>query len=78
MPLRYILGPRFVLNPIRFFEGSFGGPTLYENASYVAPNEVGKQALTIRKTTQHQFFLLTCYCHVFWMYNNLHYKEYIP
>lgn len=26
------IGPRFVLTPIRIFEGSFGGPTLYENA----------------------------------------------
>jgi hypothetical protein len=35
-----ILGPRFVLNPIRMFEGSFGGPTLYQNPNYVSPNEV--------------------------------------
>ncbi|KAJ2708871.1 Ribosome biogenesis protein brx1, partial [Coemansia spiralis] len=34
------IGPRFVLNPIRIFEGSFGGPTLYENPRYVSPNAV--------------------------------------
>ncbi|CAH1773735.1 unnamed protein product, partial [Owenia fusiformis] len=33
------IGPRFVLNPIRIFEGSFGGPTLYQNPHYVSPNE---------------------------------------
>ncbi|CAN0410724.1 unnamed protein product, partial [Hapterophycus canaliculatus] len=34
------MGPRFVLNPIRVFAGSFGGPTLYQNAAYVSPNDV--------------------------------------
>jgi len=34
------LGPRFVLNLVRIFEGSFGGPTLYENPHYQSPNEV--------------------------------------
>lgn len=34
------MGPRFVLNPIRVFAGSFGGPTLYTNAAYVSPNDV--------------------------------------
>lgn len=29
-----------MLNPIRIFEGSFGGPTLYQNPQYVSPNEV--------------------------------------
>ncbi|XP_052090529.1 ribosome biogenesis protein BRX1 homolog [Mytilus californianus] len=33
------IGPRFVLNPIRMFSGSFGGPTLYQNPTYVSPNE---------------------------------------
>ncbi|PVD22847.1 hypothetical protein C0Q70_16105 [Pomacea canaliculata] len=33
------MGPRYVLNPIRIFEGSFGGPTLYQNPQYVSPNE---------------------------------------
>lgn len=33
------IGPRMVLNPIRLFQGSFGGPTLYQNPEYVSPNE---------------------------------------
>ena len=34
------LGPRFVFNLIKVFEGSFGGSTLYENPKYVTPNAV--------------------------------------
>ncbi|XP_053557172.1 ribosome biogenesis protein BRX1 homolog [Bombina bombina] len=32
------IGPRFVLNLIKIFQGSFGGPTLYENPRYQSPN----------------------------------------
>jgi len=31
------VGPRFVLNLIKIFDGSFGGMVLYENPLYVAP-----------------------------------------
>lgn len=31
------IGPRFILNPIKVFDGSFRGKTLWENASYVTP-----------------------------------------
>jgi hypothetical protein len=34
------VGPRFCLNPVRVFDGSFTGRTLYENPSYVSPNAV--------------------------------------
>jgi hypothetical protein len=34
------IGPRFVLNPIRIFRGSFGGQTLYQNAQFVSPNAI--------------------------------------
>ncbi|GAB2289012.1 Ribosome bioproteinsis protein BRX1 1 [Dionaea muscipula] len=34
------VGPRFCLNPIKIFGGSFGGPILYENPLYVSPNQV--------------------------------------
>ena len=34
------VGPRFYLNPIKIFGGSFGGPTLYENPFYVSPNQI--------------------------------------
>lgn len=32
------IGPRFVLDPIRIFRGSFGGQTLYQNEHYQSPN----------------------------------------
>ncbi|RLO02225.1 hypothetical protein DYB28_014130, partial [Aphanomyces astaci] len=38
------IGPRFVMTPIRIFDGSFGGVTLYQNPNYVAPNETRKTA----------------------------------
>jgi ribosome biogenesis protein BRX1 len=34
------IGPRFVLTPIRIFEGSFGGPTLFSNPEFVSPAAV--------------------------------------
>lgn len=37
------IGPRFVLNPIRMFDGSFGGMTLYENPNYISPNTLRAQ-----------------------------------
>ncbi len=42
------IGPRFVLNPIRMFEGSFGGRTLYSNPRYESPN-VGRREEKRRK-----------------------------
>lgn len=32
------IGPRFVLQLIKIFQGSFGGQTLYENPAYRSPN----------------------------------------
>ncbi|XP_054468440.1 ribosome biogenesis protein BRX1 homolog [Anoplopoma fimbria] len=32
------VGPRFVLNLIKIFQGSFGGPTLFENPDFQSPN----------------------------------------
>ncbi|GAB6022310.1 hypothetical protein CHUAL_006430 [Chamberlinius hualienensis] len=32
------IGPRFVLNPIRIFQGSFGGAVLWDNPNYITPN----------------------------------------
>ncbi|KAH1261127.1 Ribosome biogenesis protein BRX1 1 [Glycine max] len=43
------VGPRFCLNPIKIFGGSFGGPTLYENPFYVSPNQI--RTLDKRKKT---------------------------
>ena len=31
------IGPRMVLNPVKIFDGSFCGQTLWENATYVTP-----------------------------------------
>lgn len=38
------IGPRMVMTPIRVFEGSFGGPTLFDNPEYISPNAV-RQAM---------------------------------
>lgn len=34
------IGPRFVMAPIKCFSGGFKGATLWENDSYISPNEV--------------------------------------
>lgn len=34
------IGPRFVLEPIRMFQGTFGGKTLWKNPKYVTPSAV--------------------------------------
>ncbi|RUS35427.1 Brix domain-containing protein [Jimgerdemannia flammicorona] len=34
------IGPRFVMNVIRIFDGSFGGATVFENPEFVSPNMV--------------------------------------
>ncbi len=34
------VGPRACLNPIKMFSGSFGGPVIYDNPTYVSPNAV--------------------------------------
>ncbi len=38
------IGPRLVLDPIRMFDGAFGGSTLWQNESYVTPNELRRAA----------------------------------
>ncbi|PWN52056.1 Brix-domain-containing protein [Violaceomyces palustris] len=37
------IGPRMVLSPIRIFEGSFGGATVFENPEYISPNAIRHQ-----------------------------------
>ncbi|KAI9228268.1 MAG: Brix domain-containing protein [Piptocephalis tieghemiana] len=39
------VGPRFVLQPIRIFAGSFRGSVLWENPDYIAPNQIRAAAL---------------------------------
>jgi len=38
------IGPRFVLDPIRFLAGSFSGQTLYSNSHYMSPTALRVQA----------------------------------
>lgn len=33
------VGPRFVMNPVKIFNGSFGGEPLWENQDYVSPSK---------------------------------------
>ena len=35
------IGPRFALNIMKIFDGSFSGSVLYANADFVSPLEVG-------------------------------------
>jgi ribosome biogenesis protein BRX1 len=37
------IGPRFVLDVVRIFGGSMGGPTLWTNPAYTAPNAARRQ-----------------------------------
>ncbi|KAA1114809.1 Ribosome bioproteinsis protein brx1 [Puccinia graminis f. sp. tritici] len=40
------IGPRFVLTPIKLFEGSFSGPCLWENKDFVPPVQALKEHKT--------------------------------
>ncbi len=65
------IGPRFVLNPIRIFRGSFGGQTLFQNPDFISPNEIRaiekkrkgrsyelrKESQKMRKTRQEEYVL---------------------
>ncbi|KAJ9563255.1 hypothetical protein OSB04_008415 [Centaurea solstitialis] len=62
------VGPRFCLNPIKIFGGSFGGPTLYENPFYVSPNQIrslekrqkaGKYAKKVKAKTRRKMHEMT-------------------
>jgi ribosome biogenesis protein BRX1 len=46
------VGPRFVLNPIKIFAGSFGGAMLWENSAYVSPN-ISRKELLKRKSVKY-------------------------
>ena len=37
------IGPRCVLNPIKILNGSIRGKVLYENKTFVSPNEIRSQ-----------------------------------
>jgi ribosome biogenesis protein BRX1 len=42
------IGPRFVLDPIRVFKGSFGGQTIWQNADYISPNDQRAERMKIK------------------------------
>mmetsp|Transcript_30746 Transcript_30746/g.61090 ORF Transcript_30746/g.61090 Transcript_30746/m.61090 type:complete len:437 (+) Transcript_30746:37-1347(+) len=42
------IGPRFVLDPIRIFRGSFGGQTLFVNEDFVNPNVARSQEKKVK------------------------------
>lgn len=47
------IGPRFVLTPIRIFDGSFGGQTIYHNEKYISPNSTRQSA----KSSKHDKYV---------------------
>ncbi|CDS12402.1 hypothetical protein LRAMOSA04596 [Lichtheimia ramosa] len=47
------IGPRFCLTVIRIFDGSFGGPTVFENQEFVSPNFI-RAALRKEKVAKYQ------------------------
>ncbi|KAG5897476.1 hypothetical protein JTB14_031102 [Gonioctena quinquepunctata] len=46
------VGPRFVLNPVKIFSGSFGGVALWENPLYVSP---AKYHLQVRLAAKNKY-----------------------
>ena len=50
------IGPRFVLNLVRAFEGSFSGSVLYHNPEYISPN-LYRSKLKAKKAIQHKMRL---------------------
>lgn len=47
------IGPRFVLNPIKIFEGSCGGAVLWTNEHYVSPND-HRRALKLKAQNKYK------------------------
>jgi ribosome biogenesis protein BRX1 len=43
------IGPRFVMNPVRIFGGSFGGPTVWENTEFVPPTEIRREIMRTKQ-----------------------------
>lgn len=46
------VGPRVCMNPIKIFSGSFGGPVVYDNPTYVSPNAI---RAALKKTSQMKY-----------------------
>lgn len=50
------IGPRFVMNPIKIFSGSFGGDPIWENADYQSP---AKHRQMLRKAASEKYLQRT-------------------
>lgn len=50
------IGPRFVLDPIRVFRGSFGGQTLFRSLSFVPPNELRSEQQSMKRSYEGRKF----------------------
>lgn len=46
------IGPRFIMNPVKIFEKSFSGQTLWENPDYVSPARYRQQ---LRKDSKYRY-----------------------
>lgn len=46
------VGPRFVMNPVKIFEGSFTGNAIWENPDYVSPS---KQRQMLKKASSEKY-----------------------
>ncbi|XP_022212824.1 ribosome biogenesis protein BRX1 homolog [Drosophila obscura] len=46
------VGPRYVMNPVKIFDGSFTGKTLWENPDYVSPS---KQRQILKKSAKDKY-----------------------
>lgn len=46
------IGPRFVMNPVKIFEDSFSGTTLWENPEYISPARYRQQ---LRKNAKYRY-----------------------
>ena len=53
------IGPRFCLDPVAIFEGSFGGQVIYENPGFISPALVCDEVL--RCVLIFASFLCTCW-----------------
>ncbi|XP_077260132.1 ribosome biogenesis protein BRX1 homolog isoform X2 [Temnothorax americanus] len=47
------IGPRFVLNPVKIFSGSFGSDTLWDNPHYISPAKF-RQSLTKKAANKYK------------------------
>jgi len=48
-PVLVEVGPRFVLNPIKIFDGSFSGSVLFDNPDYVSPNQARRNVMLTKQ-----------------------------